>query len=41
VVSFAKEIYEDTEKLYGGLTLKGLMTIGELDGDASADFKVG
>jgi len=38
-VKLAKEIYENTNKKYDGLILKGLMTIGKLEGDASVDFQ--
>lgn len=40
VIAFAKELIEDKDNLYTGLVFKGLMTIGELDGDATQDFKV-
>jgi uncharacterized pyridoxal phosphate-containing UPF0001 family protein len=36
----AKSIYQNLDQEYNNIVLKGLMTIGKLEGDPSDDFQV-
>jgi uncharacterized pyridoxal phosphate-containing UPF0001 family protein len=40
MITLAKAVFQNEDQQYGNIVLKGLMTIGKLEGDPREDFQV-